>query len=277
MKINRRDFLSLTTCCCGGFLLAGCSTAPITGRTQFTALPESMINSQAIGAYKKVKEKAKLITEKEQLDPIINVGQKLEKAIRYYFKSHNLKDPTQNYDWEYILINDPKTLNAWCMPGGKIAVYSGILEVTKDENGLAAVMGHEIAHAVAKHSLERASAALAVNLGTVAADIALGGAISRARNTVGQTTGMDIVELGIFNPFSRHQESEADYLGIIFANLAGYDPTGAIQLWERMQEKMKGKEPPQFLSTHPSSGTRINDLRLWIPKVKIEYPKIQNL
>ncbi len=224
MKINRRDFISLTTCCCGGFLLAGCSTAPITGRSQFTALPESMINSQAIGAYKQVKEKAKLITDKDQLDPIVNVGQKLEKAIRYYFKSHNLKDPTQNYDWEYILINDPKTLNAWCMPGGKIAVYSGILEVTKDENGLAAVMGHEIAHAVARHSLERASAALAINIGSMAADIALGGAISRTRNTVGQTTGMDIIQLGIFNPFSRHQESEADYLGIIFANLAGYDP-----------------------------------------------------
>ena len=138
-------------------------------------------------------------------------------------------------------------------------------------------MVHEIAHAVARHSLERASDALAINVGTLAADIALGGAISRTRNTVGQTTGMDVVQLGIFNPFSRYQESEADYLGIIFANLSGYDPAGAIQLWERMQEKMKGKEPPQFLSTHPSSGNRINDLRLLIPKVKIEYPKIQNL
>jgi predicted Zn-dependent protease len=236
-----------------------------------------MINSQAIGAYKQVKAKAKLIEDKDQLGPIISVGQRIEKAIKHYFKSKNLKDPTENYDWEYILINDPKTLNAWCMPGGKIAFYSGILEVTKDENGLAAVMGHEIAHAVARHSLERASAALAVNVGTLAADIALGGAISRTRNTVGQTTGMDVVQLGIFNPFSRYQESEADYLGVIFANLAGYDPAGAVQLWERMQEKMKGKEPPQFLSTHPSSGNRINDLRLLIPKVKIEYPKIQNL
>ncbi|NDA39736.1 MAG: M48 family peptidase [Actinobacteria bacterium] len=249
----------------------------MTGRQQLTLLPERLINSQAVGAYKKIKEKAKLIEDKDQLGPIVSVGQRIEKAIKYYFKSKNLKDPTENYDWEYILINDPKTLNAWCMPGGKIAFYSGILEVTKDENGLAAVMGHEIAHAVARHSLERASAALAINVGTMAADIALGGAVSRARNTVGQTTGMDIIQLGIFNPFSRYQESEADYLGIIFANLSGYDPAGAIQLWERMQEKMKGKELPQFLSTHPSSGNRINDLRLLIPKVKIEYPKIQDL
>jgi predicted Zn-dependent protease len=111
----------------------------------------------------------------------------------------------------------------------------------------------------------------------MAADIFLGGAISRTRNTVGQTTGMDIIDIGIFNPFSRQQESEADYLGIIFANLSGYDPAASIKVWERMQEKNKGKEIPQFLSTHPSSGTRINDLRLLIPKVKIEYPKIENL
>jgi predicted Zn-dependent protease len=275
--MNRRDFLSISSCCCGGFLLTSCASAPITGRQQLTILPESMINSQAIGAYKQVKAKAKLITDKEKLDPIIAIGNKIEKAIKYYFKSKNLKDPTEHYEWEYILIDEPKTLNAWCMPGGKIAVYTGILDVTKDDDGLAIVMGHEIGHAVARHSLERASAALAVNVGAMAADIFLGGAISRTRNTVGQTTGMDIIDIGIFNPFSRQQESEADYLGIIFANLSGYDPAASIKVWERMQEKMKGKEIPQFLSTHPSSGTRINDLRLLIPKVKIEYPKIENL
>ena len=274
--MNRRDFLSISGCCCGGFLLTSCATAPLTGRQQLTILPESMINSQAIGAYKQVKAKAKLITDKDKLDPIVAVGNKIEKAIKYYFKSKSLKDPTENYEWEYILIDEPKTLNAWCMPGGKIAVYTGILEITKDDDGLAIVMGHEIGHAVARHSLERASAALAVNVGAIAADILSGGAVSRTMNTIGQT-GFDPISIGIFNPFSRQQESEADYLGIIFANLCGYDISASIKVWERMQEKMKGKEIPQFLSTHPSSGTRINDLRLLIPKVKIEYPKIENL
>ena len=275
--MNRRDFLSLTGCGCCGFILSNCSSAPITGRSQLTILPESMINSQAISAYKQVKQKAKLITDKDKIDPIITVGSRMERAIKHHFKSRNQKDPTENYDWEYILIDDPKTLNAWCMPGGKIAVYTGILEVTKDEHGLAAVMGHEIAHAVARHSLERASAALALNVGTLAADIALGGVISRTRNTVGQTTGMDVMQIGIFNPFTRYQESEADHLGLILSSLSGYELYGAVQVWERMQEKMKGKELPQFLSTHPSSANRINDLRNLIPKVKIEYPKIQNL
>ncbi len=275
--MNRRDFLSLTGCGCCGLILSNCSTAPITGRSQLTILPESMINSQAISAYKQVKQKAKLITDKDKIDPIITVGSRMERAIKHHFKSRNQKDPTENYDWEYILIDDPKTLNAWCMPGGKIAVYTGILEVTKDEHGLAAVMGHEIAHAVARHSLERASAALALNVGTLAADIALGGVISRTRNTVGQTTGMDVMQIGIFNPFTRYQESEADHLGLILSSLSGYELYGAVQVWERMQEKMKGKELPQFLSTHPSSANRINDLRNLIPKVKIEYPKIQNL
>jgi len=275
--MNRRDFLSLTGCGCCGLILSNCSTAPISGRSQLTILPESMINSQAISLYKQVKQKEKLIIDKDKIDPIISIGSRMERAIRHHFKSKNQKDPTENYDWEYILIDDPKTLNAWCMPGGKIAVYTGILEVTKDEHGLAAVMGHEIAHAVARHSLERASAALALNIGTLAADIALGGVISRTRNTVGQTTGMDIMQIGIFNPFTRYQESEADHLGLILSSLSGYELYGAVQVWERMQVKMKGKELPQFLSTHPSSESRINDLRNLIPKIKIEYPRIQNL
>ena len=161
------------------------------------------------------------------------------------------------------------------MPGGKIAVYTGILDVTKNTNGLAAVMGHEIAHAVAKHSVERASRGTLVNVGTKLLDIASGGVLS----DVNRVTGMDTVGLissvGIMNPFNRKQESEADYLGMIFSSLSGYDIRESVKLWKRMSEKNKGKEPPVFLSTHPSSKKRIENLNNWISEVIIKYPPIK--
>ena len=147
------------------------------------------------------------------------------------------------------------------MPGGKIAVYTGILKVAENDDGLATIMGHEIAHAVAKHSVERMSQAMAVNVGTQVADIFLGGAINRTRNTVGRATGMDIFQLGIMNPFGRKQETEADYLGLIFSSLSGFNINESVKLWERMSEAKKGKEPPQFLSTHPSSKNRVENFK----------------
>ena len=192
-----------------------------------------------------------------------------------FFENKNEDDPTKNFQWDYILVDNDKVKNAWCMPGGKIAIYTGILKITKNDNALAAVMGHEIAHAVARHSVERASQALTVNLGTQVADIFLGGAINRTRNTVGRSSGMDIFQLGIFNPFGRQQETEADYLGLIFSSLAGFDIRESVKLWERMSESNKGKEPPQFMSTHPSSQNRIKNLNKWISEVIIEYPPIK--
>ena len=161
------------------------------------------------------------------------------------------------------------------MPGGKIAVYTGLLKVTKNTNALSIVMGHEIAHAVAKHSLERMSQAMTINLGTSIADIFLGGAINKTRNTVGQNTGMDIFKLGIMNPFGRKQETEADYLGLIFSSLSGYNIKESVPLWERMAANKKGKETPIFLSTHPSSKKRIENLSNWINEVIIKYPPIK--
>ena len=160
------------------------------------------------------------------------------------------------------------------MPGGKIAVYTGILDVTKNTNGLAAVMGHEIAHAVAKHSVERASRGALVNTGTQLIDIFTGGKLSQ----VNRTTGMDTVgllsKIGIMNPFTRKQESEADYLGLIFSSLSGYDIRETVKIWERMKEANKGKEPPVFINTHPSSSKRIDNINGWVDKIRYEYPPI---
>ena len=150
-----------------------------------------------------------------------------------------------------------------------------VMKITKNTDALSIVMGHEIAHAVARHSLERMSHAMTINLGTTVADIFLGGAINRTRNTVGQNTGLDIFKLGITNPFGRKQETEADYLGLIFSSLAGYDIRESVKLWKRMAEKNKGKEPPVFLSTHPSSKKRIENLNKWMNEVIIKYPPIK--
>jgi len=249
---------------------------PITDRRQLSIIPEAKINNQAAAAYEKFRNKAKLIKEGPQLKEVIEIGKRIEIAVSAFFKNKSKEDPTKNFGWDYLLVDNDKVANAWCMPGGKIAVYTGLLKITKNTNALSIVMGHEIAHAVAKHSVERASQAMTINLGTTVADIFLGGAINRTRNTIGQNTGMDIFRIGIFNPFGRKQETEADYLGLIFSSLAGYDIRESVKLWQRMAEKNKGKEPPVFLSTHPSSKKRIENLNNWINKVIIEYPPIKS-
>ena len=275
-NINRRKFLGLFGCSCCSIILPSCSTVPITDRKQLTLIPESKINSQAAAAYEQFKIKTKLIKEGPQLKEVIEIGKRIEVAVSAFFLNKGDEDPTKHFGWDYILVDNDKVANAWCMPGGKIAVYTGLLKITKNTNALSIVMGHEIAHAVAKHSVERASQAMTINLGTTIADVFLGGAINRTRNQVGQNTGMDIFKIGILNPFGRKQETEADYLGLIFSSLSGYDIRESVKLWERMAEKNKGKEPPVFLSTHPSSKKRIENLKEWINEVIITYPPIKS-
>ncbi len=274
-NINRRKFLGLFGCGCCSLILPSCSTVPITERKQLSIIPEARINAQAASAYENFRNKSKLITSGAQLNQIRDIGKKMEFAVSAFFEKENKQDPTKNFGWDYILVDNDKVVNAWCMPGGKIAVYTGLLKVTKNLDALSIVMGHEIAHAVARHSLERMSHAMTINLGTTVADIFLGGAINRTRNTVGQNTGLDIFQLGIMNPFGRKQETEADYLGLIFSSLSGYDIRESVKLWERMSSKKKGKEPPVFLSTHPSSKKRIENLSGWINEVIIKYPPIK--
>ena len=273
-NINRRKFLCLFGSSCCSLILPSCSKVPITERRQLTIIPEAKINMQAAAAYEQFKSKAKLIKKGKQLTEIKEIGKKIETAVSSYFLKGNMKDPTYNFDWDYVLVNNDKIINAWCMPGGKIAVYTGLLKITKNTDALSVVMGHEIAHAVAKHSIERQSQAITVNVGTQIIDVFLGGNISRTRNTIGNNTGFDIFKLGIFNPFGRKQESEADYLGLIFSSIAGFDIRESVPLWERMSEKNKGKEPPQFMSTHPSSKNRIINLKKWVSEIIIKYPPI---
>ena len=272
--MNRRKLLTYASCSCCGFILNSCASAPITDRKQLKLIPEAKLNAQAAQIYEKVKEKEKLIKDTKSIKEIKEIGKKMEDAISIYFDKSDLPDPTVNFNWEYILIDNDKVKNAWCMPGGKIAVYSGMLKVTKNTNGLAAVMGHEIAHAVAKHSVERASRGVLLQTGTTLIDIFSGGALSQINRSTGMDTVGLISSIGIMNPFNRKQESEADYLGMIFSSLSGYDIRETEKIWERMKEANKGKEPPQFMSTHPSSDSRIRNIQTWLNEIIIKYPPI---
>ena len=273
--MNRRKFLSYVGCGCCSFILNSCSTAPITERKQLKIVSEQKLNAQAAKIYEKIKSKEKMSKDLKTLNQIKEIGKKMENSISEYFYKANLNDPTAYFDWEYILIENRKIKNAWCMPGGKIAVYTGILDVTKNTDGLSAVMGHEIAHAVAKHSVERASRGILLQSGTQIFDILSGGKLSQ----INRTTGMDTVgllsQLGIMNPFNRKQESEADYLGMIFSSLSGYDIRETSKIWERMKKLNKGKSPPEFMSTHPSADNRIRKINDWINEIIIRYPPIK--
>ena len=272
--MNRRKFLNYISCGCGSIVLNGCSTVPITDRRQLKIIPETTLNAKAAMIYEKVKEKEKMSDDIKSLNEIKNIGKRMENSISEYFSRTGMDDPTINFDWEYILIDNKKVKNAWCMPGGKIAIYTGILDVTKNTNGLASVMGHEIAHAVAKHSVERASRGMLLNTSTQLFDIFSGGKLSQVNRVTGMNTVGLLSQIGIMNPFSRTQETEADYLGMIFASLSGFDIRETKKLWERMKVVNKGKEPSQFMSTHPSSSKRIKDLKEWENTVILDYPPI---
>jgi len=273
--MNRRKFLNYMGCSCCGFVMNSCSTAPITDRRQLTIISEAKLNAHAAKIYEKIKVKEKMSDDNDKLNQIKEIGKRMQDSISKYFDQSNLSDPTIGFDWEYILIDNKKVKNAWCMPGGKIAIYTGILDVTKNNNGLAAVMGHEIAHAVAKHSVERASRGILLNTSTQLIDIFSGGKLSGVNRITGMNTVGLLSQIGIMNPFSRKQESEADYLGMIFSSLSGYDIRETKKLWERMKKSNKGKEPAEFMSTHPSSTNRIKNLNEWENEVTLEYPPIK--
>ena len=248
--------------------LTSCTSVSITDRKQLMILGDDVIYPEAFKAYKDFKSKTKLIESGKEIDEINRVTNNLKTAIKNYYKSDGRKDPTSNFAWEVVLVDNKEVKNAWCMPGGKMAVYSGILEIANNEDALAALMGHEIAHAVARHGSERASQGLILDLGTMAVEKLL---IGRPLTGDSRKLYNYFTTFGVMLPFSRSHEAEADYLGLVFMHFAGYDLDESYKMWERMDKLNSGNRTPEFLSTHPSSKTRIENIKKWIPLVKENY------
>jgi predicted Zn-dependent protease len=253
------------------FFLISCSSAPITGRKQLLLIPESQMLSMSFSQYDQFLKDNKESTNQQEIALVNKVGNKIASAVETYLKNNGMGNEVSNYKWEFHLIQSNE-VNAWCMPGGKVVVYTGILPITQDENGLAVVLGHEISHAVARHGDERMSQALVAQLGGVALQEALKNKPQLTQQIFMTAYGVG-TQVGVLLPFSRTQESEADHLGLIFMAMAGYDPHGAITFWQRMMSQNTGSAPPVFLSDHPADQTRINDIKNEIPEAMKYYKK----
>ncbi len=239
--------------------LASCATIPVSGRRSFNIVPEEQERTLGVTAYKEVIDKAKVSKDAAATAMVRRVGERIAQV-----------SDRPDYQWEYTLIDDPKTQNAFCLPGGKVAVYTGILPITKTETGLAVVLGHEVAHAIAKHGAERMSQALLLDLGGQTLEMAMQKKPAETRQLVLQAFGLGAT-LGAVLPFGRSQESEADRIGLIYMSKAGYDPHEALAFWERMEAASSGQQPPPFLATHPSHETRIQNLKKWMPEAEQIY------
>ena len=251
------------------FLFISCSTVPITGRRQLSLIPESQMLSMSFSQYDQFLKENKESNDPQKVATVKRVGEKIASAVETYLRNHGMADEVKNYKWEFHLI-ESNEVNAWCMPGGKVVVYTGIFPIAKDDNGLAVVLGHEISHAVAKHGDERMSQALVAQLGGIALQEALKNKPQETQQIFLAAYGVG-AQVGVLLPFSRTQESEADHLGLIFMAMAGYDPHGAITFWERMMNLNTGSKPPEFLSDHPADQTRINDIKAEIPEAMKYY------
>jgi predicted Zn-dependent protease len=252
-----------------GCLLAACATVPLTERRSLHLVSDSELLSLSVDQYTKTLNESKLSNDPQKVQMVKRVGEKIGQATADLLKEKGLESEIQNYHWEFNLIDDPKVVNAWCMPGGKVAVYTGILPVAGGETGLAVVMGHEIAHALAKHGNERMSQGLLAQLGGVGLSMALGTNPGLTQDIFMQAYGV-AAQVGVLLPYSRLQESEADHIGLVLMAKAGYDPREAIPFWERMN-KEGGSRPPEFLSTHPAPESRIDNIKTLIPEAMRYY------
>lgn len=251
------------------FLLAGCKTVPVTGRKQLNLVPDFMIRELSFSQYDSVVNYSRTLSQyDDRAQMVTRVGMRIQQAVETYMNENKIGKDLKNFKWAFNTI-DENVVNAWCMPGGKVVVYTGLLPVTQSEEGLAVVMGHEIAHAIARHGNERMSEGLLVNFGGLVLQEALK---NKKQETQLLFLALYMVgsNLALSLPNSRMQESEADKLGLIFASMAGYNPDAAIPFWQRMSALNKTKTP-EFLSTHPSDETRIRKLTALIPEIKEKY------
>ncbi len=252
-------------------ILTACSTVPFSGRKQLNAIPESSMLAMSYQQYDDFLKENKLSTNFAQTNMVKRVGKKLELSVENYFKEKGEGYILKDYAWDFNLI-DSDVVNAWCMPGGKVVIYTGILPITQNEAGLAVVMCHEIAHAIAKHGNERMTQELIRQAGGLALAKAMEEQPEKTQALWFTVYGIG-TELGVVLPYSRLHENEADHMGLIFMAMAGYDPNAAISFWERMDAQSGGQAPPEFLSTHPSHSTRIKKIREAIPEAMTYYKK----
>jgi predicted Zn-dependent protease len=250
-------------------LLFACATVPLTERKALHLVSDSELATMSVQQYQKVLRESKLSKDPEKVQMVRSVGSRIAKATEELLRERGLESEIKQYKWEFNLIEDDKTVNAWCMPGGKVAVYTGLLPVAQNETGLAVVMGHEIAHAIAKHGNERVSQGLLQQMGGKALSVALSTNPSATNQIFMAAYGIGTT-VGIMLPYSRTHESEADRIGLILMAKAGYDPREAIPFWQRMNEKA-GSRQPEFLSTHPAPETRIKDIKSHIPEAMKHY------
>ncbi len=251
-------------------LTFSCSKVPITGRRQLKLLPESELQAMSFDQYNAFLKEHQVVQSSTQAAMVKRVGEKIAAATEQYLQQNKMMDRVDDFKWEFNLVEE-NTVNAWCMPGGKVVFYTGILPICQDETGVAVVMGHEIAHAIARHGNERMSQGLALQTGATALSVAVANKPEVTQNLFLQAYGLG-AQVGVALPFSRANESEADHMGLVFMALAGYDPAAAVDFWQRMAANSKGA-PPEFLSTHPSSTSRVEDIKQLLPKIKSKYYK----
>lgn len=251
-------------------LMYSCATVPITGRKQLKLVSNAEIIPMSFAQYELVLKESKLSDDQEQTALVKKVGARIQKAVESYMQENNYENYLDDFEWDFNLIEED-VMNAWCMPGGKVAFYTGIMETCQDEKGIAVVMGHEVAHAIANHGRERMSSGLLANglLGGMSA--AMGQNPSMTNEILMQSIGAG-TQIGMLS-FSRKHESEADKIGLIFMAMAGYDPAEAPKFWERMSANSSGSKQPEFLSTHPSNEKRISDLKAQIPEAMKYFKK----